>query len=49
MHLLSLCLFSNYQRSNTMENAAKANKKDTDDGPAMEVKAPSSETLLDYG
>ncbi|XP_020918265.1 coiled-coil domain-containing protein 83 [Sus scrofa] len=31
-----------------MENTAKANKKDIQDGPPKEVKLPTSEALLDY-
>uniref|UniRef100_A0A8C3W1Y7 Coiled-coil domain containing 83 n=1 Tax=Catagonus wagneri TaxID=51154 RepID=A0A8C3W1Y7_9CETA len=31
-----------------MENTAKANKKDNQDGPPKEVKLPTSEALLDY-
>ncbi|XP_054293975.1 coiled-coil domain-containing protein 83 isoform X5 [Pongo pygmaeus] len=31
-----------------MENAGKANKKDTNDGPPKEIKLPTSEALLDY-
>ncbi|KAK2495324.1 hypothetical protein MC885_016770 [Smutsia gigantea] len=31
-----------------MENTAKTNKKDIQDGPSKEVKLPASEALLDY-
>lgn len=31
-----------------MENTAKANKRDVEDGPPKEAELPTSETLLDY-
>lgn len=31
-----------------MDNTAKVNKKDIQDGPHKEVKLPTSEALLDY-
>ncbi|KAF5927077.1 hypothetical protein HPG69_018344 [Diceros bicornis minor] len=37
-----------FELSNSMENTAKANKKDIQNGPPKEVKLPTSEALLDY-